>query len=53
MDCICTALEQLLSHLLTFLEECFDIHHAMGLMSDEDADKLWTVASHGDAVSRA
>lgn len=43
----CQDLDRLLAETLACLDDYFDIKHAMLMMVDENAQKLYTVASHG------
>lgn len=45
--CLCSELDGLLAQTLDCLERHFDIHHAMILMLDSSAGRLYTVASKG------
>lgn len=45
--CACGDLDGVLAQLMTCLESCFDIQHAMVLMLDESGERLYTVASCG------
>jgi adenylate cyclase len=47
----CCDLDALFSQSLLCLEECFDIRHAMFMMMDPAAARLYTVASRGYAES--
>lgn len=49
--CQCAELDALLAQTLTCLEIHFDIHHAMVLLLDAPAGRLYTVASRGYEVS--
>jgi adenylate cyclase len=49
--CQCAELDSLLVQTLTCLEIHFDIHHAMVLLLDAPAGRLYTVASRGYEVS--
>ena len=51
--CSHTDLDSLLTGTLAALERHFDVHHAMILMLDAAAGKLYTVASRGYAASGA
>lgn len=47
----CADLGALVDATLATLQDQFDVHHAMVLMHDADAQRLYTVASHGYAAS--
>lgn len=47
----CVDLDALFNELMIVLQQHFEINHAMLLMYDEQGQRLYTVASHGYAVS--
>ena len=47
----CSDLDTLFNELMVVLQQHFDINHAMLLMYDDKGNRLYTVASHGYAVS--